>query len=76
MRGRDSDERTLVHPIPQLSKSASKQQGVPFGRDFALKFNQKPYFNAGIFFDDIRTIFLPYIDTVRGLAVLAPEIAV
>jgi hypothetical protein len=41
-----------------------------------LKFNQKPYFNADIFFDDIRTIFLPDVDTSRGLAVFAQEIAV
>jgi hypothetical protein len=38
------------------------KQGVRFGRDFALKFNQKPYINAGIFLDYIRTVFLPYIE--------------
>jgi hypothetical protein len=31
---------------------------------------------AGIFLDDIRTIFLPYTDISHGLAVLAQEIAV
>jgi hypothetical protein len=40
-----------------------------------LKFSQKPYFNAGIFLADIRTIILPYNDTFRGRAVLAHEIA-
>jgi hypothetical protein len=52
-----------------------KTQDVRFGRDFALKFNQKPYFNAGIFIDYLRTILLPYIDALHGLAVLAQEIA-
>jgi hypothetical protein len=47
-----------------------KKQSVRFGRDFALKFKQKPHFNAGIFLVDIRTILLPYIDTFRGRAVL------
>jgi hypothetical protein len=41
-----------------------------------LKFSQKPYFNAGIFLDSIRTIGLTYIDIFRDRAVLAQEIAV
>jgi hypothetical protein len=53
-----------------------KMQGVCFGRDMILKCNQKPYINAGIFPDYIRTIFLPYIDAFHGLAVFAQEIAV
>jgi hypothetical protein len=52
------------------------EQGVRFGRDFALKFNQKPHSNAGIFLACIRTILLPYLDTFRGRAVFAQEIAV
>jgi hypothetical protein len=53
-----------------------KKQRARLGRDFALKFNQKPYFNAGIFLVYIRTILLPYIDIFHGHAVLAQEIAV
>jgi hypothetical protein len=53
-----------------------KRQGVRFGRNFALRCNQKPYFNAGSFLDAIRTIILPYIDTFPGRAVLAQQIAV
>jgi hypothetical protein len=53
-----------------------KEQSVRFGRDFALKLDQKPYFNAGTFLAHIRTILLPYLDTFRGRAVLAHEIAV
>jgi hypothetical protein len=52
------------------------KQRVRLGSDFALKFNQKAYINAGIFLDYIRTIFLPYIDGFRGLAVLAEEASV
>jgi hypothetical protein len=53
-----------------------KKQDVRFGRNFAFKFNQKPYVNAGIFLDYIKTVFLPYLDAFRGRAVLAREIAV
>jgi hypothetical protein len=41
-----------------------------------LKFDQKPYLNAGIFLAYIRTILLPYIDIFYGRAVLTQEIAV
>jgi hypothetical protein len=54
----------------------SQKQGVRFGRDFTFKFDQKPYINAGIFLDYIKTIFLPYIDTFHALVVSAQEIAV
>jgi hypothetical protein len=53
-----------------------KKPGFCFGREPILTFNQKPYINAGIFLDDIRTIFLPYLDMLRGLAVFAQEPAV
>jgi hypothetical protein len=50
-----------------------KKQGVCFGRDIIFTVNQRPYINAGIFLVYIRTIFLPYIDTVRDLAIFAQE---
>jgi hypothetical protein len=53
-----------------------KKQAIRFGRDIALTINHRPYLEAGIFLDGIRTIFLPYLDTLPGLAVLAQEIAV
>jgi hypothetical protein len=53
-----------------------KKEGLRVGRDFTLKFNQKRYFKARIVLAYIRTILLPYIDTFRGLAVFAQEIAV
>jgi hypothetical protein len=52
------------------------KQGVRFGSNSALKFNQKPCINAHIFLDDIGIVFLPYLGTLRDLAVLAQEIAV
>jgi hypothetical protein len=52
-----------------------KRQGIRFGRNFALKFKQKLYFNAGIFFDYIRTVFISYIDARPALAVFAQEVA-
>jgi hypothetical protein len=64
---------------PQNSSTVQehlKKQGIRFGRDFTLKFDQKPYVNAGIFLDDIRTVFLPYVDTLRAMAAFAQEVAV
>jgi hypothetical protein len=74
-------EESLLHYKVTSQNSPTVQehlntQGVPFGRDFALKFNQRPYINAGIFIAYIRTILVPYIDPFRGLAVLAQEISV
>jgi hypothetical protein len=72
---------SLLHYMVTSQNSSTvqehlNQQGARFGSDFALKFNQKPSFNAGIFLASIRTILLPYIDTFRGRAVLAQESAV
>jgi hypothetical protein len=72
---------SLLHYIVTSQNSPTvhehpKKQGVRFGSDFARKFNQMPYFNAGTSLADIRTILFPYIDTVRALAVFAQEIAV
>jgi hypothetical protein len=64
-----------IREFPNCQRAYQKQD-VRFGRDFASKFKQKPYFNAGIFIAYIRTILLLYIDTFRGRAVLAQEIAV
>jgi hypothetical protein len=74
-------EVSLLHRIVTLQYSSIVQEhftkhGVRFGRDFALRFSQQPYFTAGIFLDSIRTNFLAYIDTLRGLAVLGQEIAI
>jgi hypothetical protein len=74
-------KESLLHYIVTSMNSPTvqehlKKQGVRFRSDFALKFKQKPYFNAGIFLASIKTILLPYIDTLRGRAVLAQEIAI
>jgi hypothetical protein len=70
---------SLFHSIITSQHSLTVQEhlknpDVRLGRDFALKFNQKPYFNADIFLAYIRTILLPYSDTFRGRAVLAQEV--
>jgi hypothetical protein len=72
---------SLLHfiAISQISSTVQEhlnKQIIHFGMDFALTFNQKRDFNAGIFFDDVRSIFLPYIDTFRDLALFAHEITV
>jgi hypothetical protein len=58
-----------------LSKSISKT-GCSFRQEFRLEIQPEALFNAGIFLDDIRTIFLQYIDVLPGRAVLAQEIAI
>jgi hypothetical protein len=62
---------SLLHRIVTSQNSPVIQEhlnkpGVRFGRDFALKFNQKPYFTAGICLASISAILLPYIDAFRG----------
>jgi hypothetical protein len=52
---------SLLHYIVTSQNSPTvqqhlKRQGVRFGREFALKFNRKSYFNAGILLAHIRTI--------------------
>jgi hypothetical protein len=53
-----------------------KKHDVRLGRDFALKSNQKPYFNAGFFLDYFSTMFLPLIDAPRDLTFFAKELAI
>jgi hypothetical protein len=72
---------SLFHYIVTSHNSSTvqghlKKHAVRFGRDFTLKFNQKAYFNAGIFLASVRTMLFPYIDIFPGRAVLALEIAV
>jgi hypothetical protein len=72
---------SLLHYIVTSQNSSTvqehiKKQAVRFVTDFALEFNQEPYFNIGIFLEYIRTVFLPYIDRFHSLAGLAQEIAV
>jgi hypothetical protein len=66
----------MTLPNSSIVQEHLNTQGVRFGRDFALKFNQKPYFNAVILLADIRTILLSYIDNFPGREVLSQEIAV
>ena len=53
-----------------------KKRGVRFGTDFILKPCQKPYINAQIFEEYIRTVFLPNLNELRSLEQFAEEDAV
>jgi hypothetical protein len=73
-------ESLLPHiTTSQNSPAVQEQQrehGVHFGRDLILKSNHKPYVNAEIFLEYVRTVLLPYRVCVRGLGVFAAEEAV
>jgi hypothetical protein len=47
-----------------------------FGTDLVLKSNLKPYINAEIFHDDIKTTLLANLVELRGLAEFAEEMTV
>ena len=53
-----------------------KKQGVRLGTDFVLRSNPKPYINAEIFLDYIRTVFLPNLAELRTLDAFSEETAV
>jgi hypothetical protein len=53
-----------------------KKHGVRFGTDFIFKARAKPYINAQIFFEYIRTVFLPNLNELRSLEEFANENAV
>jgi hypothetical protein len=76
----DAGESLLPYIVTSQNSSTVqkhlKTHGVHFGKDFTLEFNQKPYVNVGIFPNYIRTIFLPYIDTLRSLTVFSEEVVV
>jgi hypothetical protein len=50
-----------------------REQGVRFGRDPILKSNNRPSVNAEIFLDCIKTVFLPDLVWLRGLAEFSAE---
>jgi hypothetical protein len=62
----------LLYIVTSLNSSLVqgqlKMHDVCFGRDLTLKFHQKPHINVGIFLDYVRTVFLPYLVSSRGLA--------
>jgi hypothetical protein len=61
----------ITSQAPTLVQERLKKEGVRFGTDFALRSNSKPYINAEIFFDYIRTVFLPNLaehGTLNGFA--------
>jgi hypothetical protein len=63
------------HNSPAVQEQL-RQQSVRSGREFRLTSNHRPYVNAEIFLEYVRTVFLPYLVCVRGLATFAAEEAV
>jgi ATP-dependent helicase YprA (DUF1998 family) len=53
-----------------------KKEGVRFSTDFVLRWNPKPYIKAEIFFDYIRTVFLPNLAELRTLDAFTEETGV
>jgi hypothetical protein len=53
-----------------------KKHGVRFGVDLVMKVRPKPYVNAKIFLDYIKTVFLPNLAELRHLEEFAEEDAV
>jgi hypothetical protein len=53
-----------------------RQLGVRLGRGFRLKSGHRPYVNAQIFLEYVRTVFLPYLVCVWRLGAFAAEEAV
>jgi hypothetical protein len=52
---------------PRLVQERLAKEGVRFGTDFVLRSNPKPYINAEIFLDYIRTVFFPNLAELRTL---------
>jgi hypothetical protein len=73
-------ESLLVYIVTSQNSSPIQEclnvNGIRFGRDLILKSNQKHYINAGIFFDDLRTVFFPDRVRLPHLAEFATEDAV
>jgi hypothetical protein len=50
-----------------------RQHDVDLGSDFILKSNHRPYVNADIFLEYVRTVFLRYLVCLRGPGAFAAE---
>jgi hypothetical protein len=57
----------ITFQAPTSIQEQLKKDGVRFGTDFVLRSNPKPYINAEIFLDSIRTVFLPNLAELRTL---------
>jgi hypothetical protein len=66
----------ITSQAPMLVQEWLKKEGVRFGTDFDLRSNPKPYINAEIFLDYIRTVVLPNLAELRTLDGFAEETGV
>jgi hypothetical protein len=66
----------ITSQAPMSVQERLKKEGVRFGTDFVLRSNSKPYINAEIFLDYIRTVFLLNLAELRTLDGFAEETGV
>jgi hypothetical protein len=66
----------IISQAPMSVQERLKKDGVRFGTDFVLRSNPSPYINAEIFFDYIRTVFLPNRAELRTLDAFTKETGV
>jgi hypothetical protein len=57
----------ITSQAPTSVRERLKKEGVRFSTDFVLRSNPKPYINAEIFLDYIRTVFLSNLAELRTL---------
>jgi hypothetical protein len=57
---------STLQDFPSLREQV-KKHGVRFGTDLVLKSNLKPYIDAKIFFNRLRTVFLSNLAQLPGL---------
>jgi hypothetical protein len=66
----------ITSQAPILVQECLKKEGVRLSKNFVLRSNPKPYINAEIFLDYIRTVFLPNLAEFRTLDGFAEETGV
>jgi hypothetical protein len=63
----------ITSQAPTSGQERIKKEGVRFNTEFVLRSNPKPYINAEIFLDYIRTVFLSNLAELRTLEGFAEE---
>jgi hypothetical protein len=63
----------ITSPNSSPVQKQLRKHGVRFGRELILRSNHRPYVNGEIFLDFIKTVFLPYLAWLRGLAECSAE---
>jgi hypothetical protein len=66
----------ITSQTPTSVQERPQKEGVRSGTDFVLRSNPKPFIKAEIFFDYIRTIFLPNLAELQTLEGFTEETGV